>query len=33
MLQLILAEINEAVKELNDEGIECTFNQEIILTN
>ena len=33
MLQLILAEINEAIKELNDEGIECTFNQEIILTN
>ncbi len=28
----ILKEINDAVKELNKEGIECSFNNQIIIT-
>ncbi len=31
MVRLILAEINQAVKELNDEGIKCSFNQQVII--
>jgi hypothetical protein len=28
----ILKEINDAVKELNEEGIECSFDNQIIIT-
>ena len=31
MKQLILNQINQAIKELNNEGIECTFNQQVII--
>lgn len=31
MKQLILNQINQAIKELNDEGIKCTFNQQVII--
>ena len=31
MLNEILKEINQAIKELNEEGIKCTFNNIIVI--